>query len=193
MTINDQFNEVETGVLLRELNKILDARVVGDIVELGCYKGRTSVLIQKKLVGTNKKLYLYDSFAGLPPKNNQDLSPLGEQFKTGQLLASKHEVIKAFKQAGLAMPVIREAWFSELKSEDLPERIALAFLDGDFYESILTSLKLVWPKLSDGAVVIIDDYHNAALPGVQKAVIRWQQEHRFGLKNEASLAIIQKG
>ena len=53
------------------------------------------------------------------------------------------------------------------------EKIAFAFLDGDLYESICDSLKLVEGKLSDGAVVIVHDYQNEALPGVAKAVDEW--------------------
>ena len=65
-------------------------------------------------------------------------------------------------------------------------------MDGDFYESILTPLKLIWTRLSEGAVVVIDDYQNAALPGVQKAVDEWMLRHRAQIKIEASLAIITR-
>ena len=57
-----------------------------------------------------------------------------------------------------------------LAAADVPASIAFAFLDGDFYESILTSLKLVWPRMSPGGVVLIDDYQRPELPGVERAV-----------------------
>ena len=86
--------------------------------------------------------------------------------------------------------VVKKAWFYDLKSKDLPEKIAFAFLDGDFYESIRTSLNLIWRKLTTGAIVVVDDYQNEALPGVQEAVDEWLKTHPAVLKNEASLAII---
>jgi O-methyltransferase len=47
----------------------------------------------------------------------------------------------------------------------LPSRIAFAHLDGDLYESILTSLTHVYPRLSQGAICLIDDYADPACPG----------------------------
>jgi O-methyltransferase len=57
-----------------------------------------------------------------------------------------------------------------LEAEDLPDKIAFAFLDGDFYESIRDSLRLVGPRMSEGGVIVVHDYTNPALPGVRKAV-----------------------
>ena len=56
------------------------------------------------------------------------------------------------------------------------EQIAFAFLDGDFYESIKDSIKLVAPKMSDGGVMVVHDYTNPALPGVKRAVDEWMQK-----------------
>ena len=33
----------------------------------------------------DKRLYVYDSFEGLPEKTKEDTSPLGESFKPGEL------------------------------------------------------------------------------------------------------------
>jgi O-methyltransferase len=168
--------------------------VQGDVVELGCYEGTAALFFQRLLNEHNsdKGLYLYDSFAGLPPKVAQDQSGVGEQFKEGELLASKQKLVQHFKHAGLRVPLIKKAWFNELTEADLPAEIAFAFLDGDFYESILDSLKLIWPKLTEGAVVLVDDYQTESLPGVKKALDLWSQHHQFTLKVEASLAVIRK-
>lgn len=190
---NDQFSEIELAILLRELGQVLVTNVDGDVVELGCYKGLTSIEIAKalKLAGSTKKLYLYDSFAGLPEKTKADSSPAGGQFAAGELSATKDEVLRLFKKANLKPAKIKKAWFSDLKSADMPEHIAFAFLDGDFYESIKTSLDLIWPRLRSGSVVVVDDYQNEALPGVQKAVDEWLKHHSAILRTEASLAVLQ--
>ena len=194
MQTNDQFDKRELDVLLRELKKVLGGQVSGGIVELGCYRGLTSIEIAKLLKNKKspKQLYLYDSFAGLPPKAKEDNSPAGLQFKAGELPANKQEVINLFKKSGLTVPIVKKAWFHDLTLSDLPDEIALAFLDGDFYESIMDSLRLVWPKLATGSVVIVDDYQNEALPGAQKAVNEWLKIHTAKIVVEASLAIIRK-
>ncbi|MBQ3432812.1 hypothetical protein IJG22_00745, partial [Candidatus Saccharibacteria bacterium] len=98
---------------------------------------------------------------------------MGVDFKGGELSVTKREVKERFLRAGLPVPVIKKAWFRNLTSEDVPERIAFAFLDGDFYESIRDSLKLVTPRMSEGGVLVVHDYTNPALPGVRKAVDEW--------------------
>lgn len=190
--VSDQVQPAELRVIMRELQKVLAAGVAGDVVELGCYVGTTSLFLQRLLVGVDKTLHVYDSFAGLPPKVAADASPAGEQFKQGELLATKAQLIKHFKQAGLPLPVIHKAWFEELTVADTPDTISFAFLDGDFYTSIRASLKVVWPKLAPGAVVVVDDYHTEALPGVAQAIKEWHSGHSFTVCTEASLAIITR-
>lgn len=185
-----QFEPAELAVLLREVKAVLAAKIPGDFVEMGCYKGDTSVQIGKML-DNNRRLFVYDSFAGLPDKLSQDNSPAGVQFVAGELPASKQDVIVRLKKAGLNNVLVRKAWFSELESEDLPDQIALAFLDGDFHSSIMDSLRLVWPKLVPGALVVVDDYQNEALPGAAKAVDEWLRQRPAKLKVEKSLAIIK--
>lgn len=190
--VSDQINRAELAVIARELQNVLAKGVDGDIVELGCFVGTTSLFLQRlaRQQSPAKTLHVYDSFAGLPQKSPQDQSPAGEQFKAGELLASKAQLIKHFKHAGLPLPVIHKCWFEQLAPADLPGRISFAFLDGDFYRSILASLKVVWPKLAPGAVIVVDDYQTVALPGVQQAIKEWSQNHSFTLKAEASLAVI---
>ncbi|MBR3144214.1 class I SAM-dependent methyltransferase [Candidatus Saccharibacteria bacterium] len=168
---NDQVSEVETDKIIELAKGAL--LVPGDFVELGCYKGDTSLLLAEVLKGSEKKLWIYDSFEGLPEKSDKDESVLGENFKGGELYVTKREVKERFLRADLPVPVIKKAWFSELTNEDLPEQIAFAFLDGDFYESIKDSLRLVESRMMDGGVLIVHDYTNPALPGVKRAVDEW--------------------
>ena len=168
---NDQVSELETKRII-ELAREQLARQ-GDFVELGCYKGDTSLLLADLLKGSDKRLWIYDSFEGLPEKRREDDSITGDSFKRGELYVTKREVKERFLRAGLPVPMIRKAWFSELVAEDLPEKIAFAFLDGDFYSSIKDSLRVVDGKLVVGAKLVVHDYNNPALPGVAKAADEW--------------------
>ncbi len=168
---NDQVSELETEKIIEIAKEQVGAP--GDFVELGCYKGDTSLLLAEVLGDFDKKLWIYDSFEGLPEKSTEDASVIGENFKGGELFVTKREVKERFLRAGLPVPIIKKAWFKDLQDEDLPEKIAFAFLDGDFYDSIKDSLKLVESKMNSGAKMIIHDYNNEALPGVKKAVNEW--------------------
>ena len=189
--LSDQVDEREVRVVLRELERVLAAQVSGDVTEFGCYVGTTSVHLAERLKDTGRTLWLYDSFEGLPPKTSEDSSPAGEQFVTGELLATKKQLITNLKQARVPMPKITKGWFSDLTDSQVPPRVAFAFLDGDYYHSVKDPLKLIWPRLSPGSIVVVDDYANEALPGAARAVDEWLQGHQATIKVEHSLAILK--
>lgn len=187
--ISDQVDEGDIRQVLDNLEKVLDRGVPGDIVEFGCYIGTTSLFIRRLLDQRheNRTFHVYDSFEGLPPKSREDESPAGADFQAGKLAVSKKQLIREFQKANLTPPVIHKGWFNDLTADDVPDQIAFAFLDGDFYDSIKSSLKLVLPRMGKGGIIVIDDYVREALPGAAKAV------REFNLNTTASrgLGIIQ--
>lgn len=177
--ISEQVGPGELTVVWRELEKVLAANIPGDIVEFGCYSGTTSLFIRRLLdqQGQSDKriFHVYDSFAGLPEKGSLDLSPAGAEFKSGELSVGKKEFLQNFRSANLHPPVVHKGWFNQLTGGDVPDQIAFAFLDGDFYDSIMDSLKLVWPRMAKGATILVDDYGRDALPGAERAVTQFLQ------------------
>lgn len=139
--------------------------IEGEIVEFGTAAGHTARIIA---LSSSKQLHLYDSFAGLPDKTPQDGS--SDTFKKGMIKVDQDVVLKAFQAFGLPIPHIHPGWFDDLTQADIPDKIAMAVLDGDFYKSILTPLNLIYPRLSPGATVLIHDYLHKDLPGVKQAV-----------------------
>jgi O-methyltransferase len=168
--ISDQVNSAQLRTILTELERTLP-NTTGAVVEFGCYVGTTSLFIRRllDLFGDDRQFHVYDSFEGLPPKTAADESRAGDQFQAGELATSKKQFIATFHKAGLRPPFIHKGWFGDLAPADVPERIAFAFLDGDFYESIRDSLRLVLPHMEQGSVIVIDDYAREALPGAAKA------------------------
>lgn len=188
---NKQTASDEVKIIIRELERVVAKNIDGDVVEFGCYDGGTSVYLARSLSEVNKKLYVYDSFEGLPEKTSNDSSPLGLAFKPGELSVSKKQFIKNIQKAGAPMPIIKKGWFSDLTAGDVPTEICFAYLDGDYYESIKDSLALIESNLTKGAVIIVDDYGNDCLPGASKAVDEWLVKHpALTKKIEKSLAII---
>ncbi|MBQ6394674.1 class I SAM-dependent methyltransferase [Candidatus Saccharibacteria bacterium] len=184
-----QVTDRETAAILDLLQKTLAKNIPGDVVEFGCYRGDTSVELQRN---SDRKLWLYDSFAGLPEKSPEDSSAAGDQFRQGELLVTKREVIEKFKKCGLKVPKIKKAFFSDLDPvQDLPEKIAFAFLDGDLYQSIRDSFTLVSPRMSPGGVIIVHDYNNPELPGVARAVDEFCQKNHHQPLVRNTLAILE--
>lgn len=192
--ISDQIDRPALGVVLGQLGKVLDKQVPGDVAEFGCYIGTTSLFIRRLLdeagESAARRFYTYDSFSGLPEKTIEDASAAGTQFKAGELAVSKRQFLQEFKRARLTPPITHKGWFSELADKQLPEQLAFAFLDGDFYESIMDSLRLVWPRLAPGGTIAIDDYNRETLPGVERAVRGFFQGKSIRLRHEHNIAII---
>jgi len=193
--ISDQMTKKRLTIILRCLALTLEQNIAGDIVEFGCYKGTTSLFINRVMNLSNastKELHVYDSFDGLPAKTIKDASVAGSDFKAGELKTSKRDLVRNFKKAGLKPPHIHKGWFDELKDKELPSTIAFAFLDGDFYRSIVDSLGLVWPRLANGGMVVIDDYQKSNLPGVTRAIEDFFTNKSVKIQHQQNLAIIIK-
>ena len=129
----------------------------GDVIEVGCHAGRTSRYLQALLQEYNseKKLYLYDSFQGLP--------------ESGLMKTAQANVGKVFSEAELPLPEIVAGWFADTMPEKLPESIAFAFIDCDLYRSFADCLPHIIPRLT-GAALIHDYYHTKYGKGVRRAV-----------------------
>jgi O-methyltransferase len=157
--------------VLRKLQYVLENKIPGDIVELGCNVGTTTIYIRKllDLYGSDKQLHVYDSWEGLPEKHQNDLSNKKMQFNQGSCKTNKEIFIENFYLRNLKLPIIHNGWFAELPMSEYPNKICFAFFDGDFYTSILDSFMVTYYKIQPGGIIIIDDCGWEVLPGVEKA------------------------
>lgn len=175
------------------VSQVLAYHVPGDFVELGCHTGQSAVLFQKiiEYYDSNRSLHLYDSFEGLPELKDEDGNT---PYHQGQLKASKGALLDNFRKSNLKSPIIHAGWFQDTLPTELPDEIAFAHLDGDLYESIIVSLEHVYPRLSKGAICLIDDYCDPdiyecwnKLPGVKKAC------DEFLIEKEENVSLLYSG
>lgn len=161
----------ELSHILSNLYKTIESNIAGDIVELGCNVGTTSIFIRKMLdtLDSTKSYSVYDSFEGLPAKTQEDKNTTERQFHEGSCTTSLEVFKNNFKKFNLKEPTINIGWFKNIEDELYPDKISFAFFDGDFYSSIIDSFEKVYDKLSPGAAVLIHDYGWEVLPGVEKA------------------------
>ena len=156
------------------LSSTLVAGVRGEVVEVGCNSGKTSVFLQMLIdhFDEDRRLHVYDSFEGLPKPSDRDA-----YLEEGDCQASIEELKAEFVKWNLRYPEIHKGWFEDVLPKSCPDEIAFAYLDGDFYDSIMVSLQFVYPRLSKNGIIIVDDYGDAQknpqawldLPGVKLA------------------------
>lgn len=146
----------------------------GDMAEFGCHMGRTAVVMAHL---STKPLWLYDSFQGLPPRSPQDEGAL-KHFKQGHLATTQDKLREYFQKYNLREPIVHAGWFNSIPHDKLPERLCFAHLDGDLYESIRDSIRLVYPRLVKGGACLIDDYGWCGLTGVKVAIDQYMKDKR---------------
>jgi O-methyltransferase len=147
--------------------------VPGDFVEVGCNVGFTSAVVQTVLRehGRGRAFHVYDSFEGLPPAHLHDQGA----YEPGEMSGSRAAFEHTLRSVGLDLPVIHQGWFSDtLPNGGLPDKIAFAIIDADLYESTKTALEHVYPRLSRGAVCMINVYWDEAVYRPPTRSIKYQ-------------------
>lgn len=157
------------------LETILADGVPGDVIETGVWRGGASIFMRGVLAAhgdSNRTVWVADSFEGLPPPD-PDAYPAdeGDILHSIDFLAVGLDEVKAnFERYGLLDEQVRflQGWFRDTLPTAPVERLSLMRLDGDMYESTMVALESLYPKLSVGGFVVIDDY--GAIEACRQAV-----------------------
>lgn len=172
----------ETMIGMRRLENVeycvrdvIERCVPGDLMETGVWRGGASIFMRailKALGDTTRLVWLADSFRGLPPPN-ANAYPADEgdsHWRRTQLAVGVDQVRANFAKYGLLDDQVQflVGWFSETLPTAPVKRLAVLRLDGDLYESTMVALQALYPKVSAGGYVIIDDW--GAIPACKKAV-----------------------
>jgi len=162
-------NSNQVQKLVESLVRVIENKIEGDVVEFGCYVGESSKYLRKTLdtLNSDKKLYVYDSFEGLPPLSQYEENT---GWRPYTLKTSQDVLIENFQNNNLEIPIITKGWFKDVELSKIPDKISFAFLDGDFYDSIYDSLTKVYDRMSDGGIIMFHDFRRKDLPGVDAAI-----------------------
>ena len=164
------------------LRSVIADDVPGDVVELGCYQGRTSVMLSltNTALSGGRGMSLYDSFEGLPALSSEDEPTNGQgMYQEGQLAAPMAAVQSMLYNYTGQYPAIwpkcsgvtlHPGWVEDTLHRQLPARISFAYVDLDLYGPIKHALAAMYERLSTGAIVLLDDWDYVRLPGVMQAV-----------------------
>jgi len=152
---------------------VVEAGIPGDIVECGVWRGGNMLamaLVLGRLGDTGRSLYLYDTFERMSEPTASDVAVHGEsaqelfdglqKSKEGWCRASLEPVRATMSLAPYPADRVR---YVRGRVEDtipgtVPESIAVLRLDTDWYESTRHELEHLYPRLSRGGLLMIDDY-----------------------------------
>lgn len=145
------------------IETILADEVPGDLIETGVWRGGASIFMRgvlRALDVTDRRVWVADSFEGLPRPDRRYAADAGDMHHGFSELAVSLEVVQDnFRRYGLLDEQVRflRGWFRDTLPSLAGERWALIRLDGDMYESTMDALESLYPQLSVGGYVIIDD------------------------------------
>lgn len=164
------------------VESVLADEVPGDLIETGVWRGGATIFMRAILKAhnvTDRTVWVADSFEGLPAPNPEKYpADAGANFHEFEMLAvSLEEVTANFRRYDLLDTQVRflKGWFRDTLPQAPVERLAVARVDGDMYESTMDALENLYPKLSVGGYLIVDDYND--IPNCAKAVDDYRKTH----------------
>ena len=183
--------EAETMIGLKRLNNlqdcivdVLENGVAGDLVETGVWRGGATIFMRAVLSAygvTDRVVWAADSFQGLP-KPSADLYPADEGdilWMYPNLAVSLEQVQNNFRRYNLLDDQVKflKGWFKDTIPTAPIEQVSVLRLDGDMYESTIDVLTHLYPKLSVGGYVIIDDFE--PIGACKQAVMDYRAENQI--------------
>jgi hypothetical protein len=163
---------------------VLEKNVPGDLIETGVWRGGAAILMRAVLKAwgdVERCVWLADSFEGLPRPNGEKYpEDAGDThwLRDKELAVTLETVKNNFSRYELLDAQVKfiEGWFSETLHKAPVEKLAILRLDGDMYESTINALEALYPKLSVGGYLIIDDH---ALISCESAVEDYRNKYNI--------------
>jgi asparagine synthase (glutamine-hydrolysing) len=185
------------GDLYSAARKTEQANLDGIFVEAGCALGGSAIVLASAK-SESRPFFIYDVFGMIPPPSERDGSDVRTRYKT--ILQGKAKGLGGHKYYGYESDLIEKVknnfidcgldpaanniTFVEGLFQDtlmIATGVALAHIDGDWYDSVMTCLDRIIPQLVSGGTVIVDDYYHWS--GCRRAVDDYfasrKQDFRF--------------
>jgi O-methyltransferase len=181
--------EAETMIGLARLDNlhrliadVLRNGVPGDLAECGVWRGGATIFMRAVLAAygdPDRLVWVADSFEGLPrPDLDRYPAERGDtHWRYEELAVGVEEVKRNFARYGLLDDRVRflKGWFADTLPTAPITQLAVLRLDGDLYGSNIEVLEALYPKVSLGGYVIIDDYGN--IPQCRQAIDDYRAAH----------------
>ena len=170
-----QYFDIRSATLFNMADRLLQRKVPGDVAELGVYKGDTAWKLN--LLFPDRKLYLFDTFAGFDPRD------IAKEESSGYSRAQVGDFGDTSERAVLTrlpypeQAIIRKGFFPETAKGLEEASFCLVSLDADLYAPLLAGLEYFYPRLSPGGMICLHDYGNPRFSGAAQAVADYEAAH----------------
>ena len=126
--------------------------VEGNFFECGVDRGGSAIFLADLMRGKGKKLFLFDTFSGMPEcEVEKDFHKVGDF--PDSLLPALRNVL-----SGVDFIEYKQGFIPDTFKGMENEKIAFAHVDVDSYQSVKDCLEFIFPRMVKGGVILIDDY-----------------------------------
>jgi len=150
----------------------------GDIAEIGVYKGGTAKLLA--LTCTSKDVCLFDTFQGMPPKDDPSI----DMHKEGDFNDTSLEAVQS-ALSDCENVKFYQGTFPDTIDETISEKFSLVHSDVDLYQCNIDVLEYFYPRMVDGGIIVFDDYEWKGCPGIKKSLDKFLSDKPEKLKVSA--------
>lgn len=189
MAWSDNFpKQCRYDLLVQLLQHVIDRNVPGDLVECGCWKGHSSRMLSKTLAAAvaggapPRRFFIFDSFEGglsdkvdVDRNERFDLTPEQIAAEKAGFGSTEADVRRATE--GHDFVSLHKGWIPARFPDFGDRTCAFLHIDVDLYAPIRDTLRWFWPRLSPGAVIVLDDHGYTQFPGAKKAADEFFAEH----------------
>ncbi|SAK61218.1 Macrocin O-methyltransferase [Caballeronia fortuita] len=158
-TLVDIYRCYELWTLARQTRSL-----EGDVVEVGVWRGGTGALLA--CANRVKVVHLFDTFTGVA-KADPEFDTL---YTGGEHADTDESIVRSLFSKLNAKFEIHRGIFPDDTLAALPEKVSLAHIDVDTYQSIRQSFEAIWPRIQPRGVVVFDDYAAFGCEGAAQAV-----------------------
>jgi O-methyltransferase len=190
--------------LMRRIDR---SKVPGDVFECGVALGGSAIVLAS-LMTADRCMYCFDVFGMIPPPSDSDPKVVHRRYQVisdgsaggiggdvyyGYLDNLYDRVAANFKRFRQPVDgrriVLKRGLFEDTLNPTAP--VALAHIDSDWHDPVRLCLERIWPALSIGGYIVLDDYND--YPGCRIAVDEFvRRTPEANVVQTAPNAVIQK-
>ena len=183
------------GIMLDFIKKT--EHLEGDILELGIYKGGSTVMGARYLqkLKSKRKIYACDAFIGLPYDDKFSLFSHAKGMYSGtsaQLVKDKFKKFDVEEQIEVVEGLFEDTLYEQLSDK----KFSFVLVDCDIYDATKFSLEFVYPRLAKGGIIMFDDYDRFLKDsyewGETKAVDEFCETKKINVKLEPAPHIMKE-
>ncbi len=156
--------------------------IIGDFIETGVWRGGACIFMAGLLQAyqvNDRKVYVADSFKGLPPPDPRYPVDQDDIHHTSAILSIDIETVKNnFQRYDLLndQVIFIEGFFETSLAQVESPQLAILRLDGDMYSSTIQVLEQLYDRVAKGGFIIIDDW---SLQGARAAAIDFRNQRQI--------------